>query len=94
MQNVGSVRNRGIDIEINTKNLTGAFKWNSTFNIGFNKNRVMELYSGQVISRGNQRIAVGRDLNSWFMYEWAGVNPDNGDPLWYNITKDANGNDV
>ncbi|WP_165585806.1 SusC/RagA family TonB-linked outer membrane protein [Pedobacter nototheniae] len=93
-QNVGSVRNRGIDIEINTKNLTGAFKWNSTFNIGFNKNRVMELYSGQVIPRGNQRIAVGRDLNSWFMYEWAGVNPDNGDPLWYNITKDANGNDV
>ncbi|WP_316803168.1 TonB-dependent receptor [Pedobacter nototheniae] len=92
--NVGSVRNKGIDIEVNTKNLTGEFKWNTTFNIGFNKNRVMELYNGQSITRGYQRATVGRDLNSWYMFEWAGVNPDNGDPLWYNITKDANGNDV
>lgn len=93
-QNVGSVRNKGIDIELNTKNLVGEFKWNSSFNIGFNQNRVQQLNNDQPITRGNQRAAVGRDLNSWFMYEWAGVDQNNGDPLWYAITKDAAGNEV
>jgi TonB-linked SusC/RagA family outer membrane protein len=93
-QNIGSVRNQGVDIELNTKNFTGDFKWNSSFNIGLNKNRVQNLKDGQPITRGNQRVAVGHDLNSWFMYEWAGVDPSNGDPLWYAITKNDQGNEV
>lgn len=92
LQNIGSVRNRGIDIELNTKNFTGEFKWSTSFNIGFNKNEVLTLYKDQPIDKfSNQRIAVGRDLNSWFMREWAGVDPANGDPLWYMTQKDASG---
>ncbi|MBB2150069.1 SusC/RagA family TonB-linked outer membrane protein [Pedobacter gandavensis] len=90
-ENIGSVRNKGIDIELNTKNLTGEFKWNTSFNIGINKNKVLGLYRGQAIERGYQRVAVGRDLNSWYMEEWAGVDPKNGDPLWYMTKTDANG---
>lgn len=92
-QNVGAVKNQGIDIELNTKNLTGAFKWNTNFNIGFNKNRVTKLYEGQPIDKyANQRIAIGHDMNSWYTYDWAGVDPQNGDPLWYTTKKDASGN--
>lgn len=91
-QNIGTVRNRGIDIELNTINLTGAFKWNTTFNIGFNKNKVGKLYQDQPIDKfTNQRIAVGQDMNSWFMREWAGVNPDNGEPMWYKSQTGADG---
>jgi len=93
IQNIGSVRNRGIDVELSTKNLTGDFKWNTNFNIGFNKNEVLKLYENQPIDKfANQRITVGRDLNSWFMREWAGVDPQNGDPLWYSTQTDASGN--
>ena len=94
IQNIGSVRNRGLDIELGTKNLTGEFKWSTSFNIGFNKNEVLKLYKDQPIDKyANQRIAVGRDINSWYTREWAGVDPANGDPLWYITKKDAQGND-
>ncbi|MGY0041326.1 SusC/RagA family TonB-linked outer membrane protein [Pedobacter sp. NJ-S-72] len=89
-QNIGSIRNRGIDIELNTKNLTGEFKWNTSFNIGFNKNKVIKLHEGEPIDKFyNQRIAVGHDLNSWYTREWAGVDPKNGDPLWYMTKADG-----
>ncbi|RAJ37168.1 SusC/RagA family TonB-linked outer membrane protein [Pedobacter cryoconitis] len=92
-QNIGAVKNQGIDIELNTKNFTGAFKWNTNFNIGFNKNRVTKLYEGQPLDKfDNQRIAIGHDMNSWYTYEWAGVDPQNGDPLWFTTKKDASGN--
>lgn len=90
LQNIGSVKNKGIDIELSTKNFTGAFKWNTSFNIGFNKNRVTNLYLDQPIARfANQNITVGRDMNSWYTREWAGVDPANGDPLWYMTKADG-----
>lgn len=91
-ENIGTVRNKGIDIELNTKNFTGNFKWNTSFNIGINRNKVLKLYRDQPIDRSYQRVAVGKDLNSWYMREWAGVDPNNGDPLWYVTKQDANGN--
>jgi TonB-linked SusC/RagA family outer membrane protein len=92
IQNIGSVRNRGIDVELNTKNFTGKFKWSTTFNIGLNRNKVMKLYEGQPIDKfSNQRITVERDLNTWFMREWAGVDAQNGNPLWYITKTDENG---
>lgn len=91
-ENVGTVRNRGLDIELNTKNFTGEFKWNTSFNIGINRNKVLKVYRDQPIDRSNQRVAVGHDLNSWYLREWAGVDTNNGDPLWYVTKKDADGN--
>lgn len=90
-ENIGSVRNRGIDIELNTRNLTGEFKWSTSFNVGINRNKVMILHKDEDIDRGYQRVSVGRDLNSWYMQEWAGVDQNNGKPLWYTTKTDANG---
>src|SRR5690606_4590816 len=76
-----------------TKNVDESdFKWETGFNIAFNKNRVLTLYDGKDLSSGSQRISVGRDLYSWYMRKWIGVDPDNGDPLWEIITEDDNGN--
>ncbi len=43
-KNVGSVSNRGLEITLNTQNVkTGDFLWTSSFNISFNRNKVLSL---------------------------------------------------
>lgn len=37
-------------------------------------------------------LDVGYDADTWYLREWAGVNPDNGAPLWYKTVTDAKGN--
>lgn len=43
IQNVGSMRNRGWEFTLNTRNLEGALKWSTSFNIAFNRNTVTSL---------------------------------------------------
>ncbi|MBF9255166.1 TonB-dependent receptor [Pontibacter sp. 172403-2] len=93
-QNIGSVRNRGIDIEVNSQNLKGAFAWETSLNLSFNRNKVLELYGGQPIDRGSQRVEVGRPIESWFMRDWKGVDPATGNPLWLLREYDDAGNIV
>src|SRR5690606_9577283 len=92
MRNVGSVNNRGLELNLNTINLNGAFKWETNFNIALNRNKVLELNEGKDILQETLRIIrVGEDLNSWYMRKWAGVDPANGDPLWEVVSFDAEG---
>lgn len=97
MQNVGKVRNRGIEYRIDANIINiGKWRWDVGFNIGFNQNRVVELPNHtpiqQQASSVNQQIKEGQDIYTWYMKEWAGVDPANGDPLWYVV--DANGDYV
>lgn len=49
-QNIGSVRNRGLEISINTVNFVGGkgrFKWTTNFNISFNRNEITGLSGDQ-----------------------------------------------
>ncbi len=47
-QNIGSVQNRGYEFALTTVNFDNKnFKWNSSFNISFNRNKVLSLTSGQ-----------------------------------------------
>lgn len=93
-QNVGSVRNQGIEYRIDANIINkGKWSWDLGFNIGFNKNRVTELPNHtpflQTASSVSQQVKEGQDIYSWYMKEWAGVDPANGDPLWYVV--DAEG---
>ena len=48
---------------------------------------------GTSIAGTAQRILeIGEPVDTYYMKEWAGVNPENGKPQWY--TNDANGNKV
>ena len=95
MKNAGSVRNRGIEfsLDANVINMNG-WRWDIGFNIGFNQNRVTSLPDHtpifQAASSVNQRIAEGEDIYTWWLKEWAGVDPTNGDPLWYCVDADGN----
>ncbi len=77
-KNVGSVQNRGLELEVTTKNFTGEFRWNTSANIAFNNNEVLALgadnapiYTG--FSSSTNIIQVGKELNSFYLYKAIGV---------------------
>lgn len=92
-KNAGSVRNQGIEYRLDANVLNiDKWNWNIGFNIGFNRNRVTSTPNGpflQTASSVSQQVKEGQDIYSWYMKEWAGVDPENGDPLWYMV--DENG---
>lgn len=88
--NIGKLENRGIEMALNTINIQSKdFMWVTDFNISYNVNEIRATYKDQDILGGTLRITrVGKPINSWYLPEWSGVDPANGDPLWI----DANGN--
>lgn len=49
-----------------------------------------------IAGSANKILREGADADTWWLKEWAGVNPDDGSPLWYTgqMVKDADGNEV
>jgi TonB-linked SusC/RagA family outer membrane protein len=98
LENIGSMENKGFDIDLSTVNIKGEnFEWSSNFNIGFNKNVVLDLGPDASIDRdGNkffigsssQRAIVGHSVNTFFLIRYLGVNSDTGNAEWL----DFNGN--
>ncbi|MBK9016515.1 MAG: TonB-dependent receptor [Saprospiraceae bacterium] len=84
-QNVGEVENKGWEFVLNSNNLVGDFKWNTSFNIAINKNNVVSLSEGQdLIDDGNTNVVkVGESIGAFYGAEYAGVDPANGDAIWY-----------
>ena len=78
--NIGKVRNRGVEIELNTVNIkTKKFEWQTSINIAHNNNRLLELSSGQseLISKGErneQYIAiVGQPSIQYYGFKTTGI---------------------
>lgn len=93
--NAGSVRNKGLEFSIVSSNISNKnFSWETNLNMAFNRNKVLELSDGATFfnSGARQPIAVGHDMAEWNMPVWAGVDPQNGDPLWEKVIKDEQGN--
>ncbi len=90
-QNLGVVRNKGIEIVVSTINIQGPVTWTTDFNIGFNDNEVRKLNEGEDIVNGNQVYSQGRPVRTWYVEKWAGVNPADGTPLWYTADGDVTG---
>src|SRR5690606_10255250 len=55
---------------LNTSNFVSKFKWNTDFNISFNRNKIMRLASGQtqLSNQGVVRNYVGRPMGDLYMY--------------------------
>jgi len=86
-ENAGVVQNQGYEFEITSRNVDrDNFLWTSSFNITSNQNELIALNEGQT-RIGNSYI-VGEPLRYYWGYKWAGVNPADGRPMWY----DVNGN--
>jgi TonB-linked SusC/RagA family outer membrane protein len=87
LENVGGLSNKGIEVTLGGRPIvTRDFSWTVNFNIAHNTNRVTALYEGNPIpSPGNTyfQYTVGHDFQSFYMPQWAGVDPNTGLPLWY-----------
>ncbi|OLE56479.1 MAG: hypothetical protein AUG74_19255 [Bacteroidetes bacterium 13_1_20CM_4_60_6] len=57
LRNIGSVRNAGVEVSVSTVNVSrGAFSWQSSFNIGHNRNWVVDL--GTALDASGNRVPV------------------------------------
>ena len=73
MDNIGDIRNRGVELGIQTVNiLTDNFRWNTGFNFTRNKNKVLDL-NGDIMYPWSGRIMAGRPLNEFFGYKRVGT---------------------
>ncbi|MCW3111428.1 MAG: TonB-dependent receptor, partial [Segetibacter sp.] len=66
IDNVGSVQNKGIELEISGDPLVGKVRWNTGFNISGNTNKVLDL--GNVDRIGYKTTKGGYSVNDPFMY--------------------------
>jgi TonB-linked SusC/RagA family outer membrane protein len=73
-KNVGSMENKGLELTLHTINIKNQdFSWNTTFNISFNKNKVLTLATPAPIFSGNPNflsntgiIQVGQPVGSFW----------------------------
>ena len=97
IENVGEIQNRGVEVSLETTNITGAFEWTTNFNVSYNENEVTELVDGEDIDGGLQRAREGEPLGSWYLIPWEGVDPETGQPQWLDqdgeITNDPTSDD-
>lgn len=85
-RNIGHVRNQGIEFSFNSVNVDmNDFVWSSNFNIALVDDEIMELTEGdeQLFPGSSTPFEVGRSQSSLNLAVWAGVNPADGRPMWY-----------
>ena len=83
LTNIGAVKNRGWEVELSTRNLTGAFQWTTAFNLSHNTNEILQLgrnnttievplpsnYSGDAFTM----LQVGLPINSIYVIHKSGI---------------------
>ena len=97
-QNVGEMRNSGIEITIGGDIIrTKDWLWSLDLNMGYNKNKLEKLYGDDpnmmiiggggndtsIAGAAEKVLKVGYSTHRYYLREWAGVDPKNGAPLWY-----------
>ncbi|MCD8093904.1 MAG: SusC/RagA family TonB-linked outer membrane protein [Bacteroides sp.] len=84
-QNIGSLKNSGFELTITSTNFrTKDFTWTTSLNMSHNSNKLEkldgqqnEIVSGALIHR------VGEPYYSYYLYEYAGVDPETGKEMFY-----------
>ncbi len=92
--NVGNVINRGLEVGLTTVNVDSreadGFRWTTTLNLAFNRNKVTALFNDQPFSDGIRslnRVAVNQPIGAFYTLQFLGVDPATGDAIY----KDVNG---
>lgn len=80
-RNIGAMFNRGIELQLDVVPVrTRDFSWTISFNTTNYRNEItrMPQATPEIIS-GTKKLAVGRSQFDYWLREWYGVNPTNGD---------------
>jgi len=83
LQNIGSVRNRGFELNVTTVNLTGGLGWETSLNLAWNRNAVLDLGADSLLvgpvgvgggaHQNPTVLKVGQPINSFYGRVYAGV---------------------
>jgi len=89
LQNAGSLENKGVEFQLSTRNFVRTeFKWNTDFNISFNRNKVLSIIGNTIHSGGinpagddfnTAVVQEGQPLGSFYGKISQGVDPATGD---------------
>ena len=84
LTNIGSMRNSGIEFQLDVNIIDNKdWKWDVGFNIAHNKSKVLELAGDEMMSAGSGLYyMVGEKLYTFYLKDYYGVNPVNGEALW------------
>ena len=81
-QNIGAMTNSGFELRVASNVINrGKFSWDTDFNVTFIKNELTNLNSP--ITSAYNRTQEGRSIGELYGAKWAGVNPTNGNPMYY-----------
>ena len=81
--NIGKVRNYGWEFTLGgTPILTRDWTWRLSVNATTYKNEIVNIPT-DVMWSGTKKWVKGGSLYDFWMYEWAGVDPETGDAQWY-----------
>ncbi|WP_299899685.1 TonB-dependent receptor [uncultured Aquimarina sp.] len=90
-RNVGEIKNSGFEFVINTKNIVSSdASWSTSLNLSTIDNEVTNLPGGDIIA-GRNIVREGETVSSFYLVEFAGADPANGDALFIRNTVNADG---
>jgi TonB-linked SusC/RagA family outer membrane protein len=96
IENSMGMKNTGIEIELSYDIIkTVDWAWNFDFNLTHYVNELTKLPPDRPQdgwATGNYFRKIGSGAYNWYMYKWAGVDPQTGAPQYYADVKDADGN--
>lgn len=93
IENIGKMQNKGVELEIRTNNIQKRdFSWSTSFNLSHNKNKILKLADLSWYTDGRYIRKEGLSYGTLYLREYAGVDPDNGKPMYYDNVEDENGN--
>jgi TonB-linked SusC/RagA family outer membrane protein len=70
LDNVGELSNRGIELQVNTRNIQSSdFGWSTTLNFSLNRNRVEKLAGNPFTEGYNNWVAEGHALGVWKLFD-------------------------
>ena len=101
-QNFGDMSNSGIELQLNgTVISTNDWTWTLNFNLTYLRNRIVKLpeTNRNMTVEGHEGSASGGyfqgeglPMYTWYCYDWAGVDPETGEGMYWKDVKDAAGN--
>ncbi|WP_080060079.1 SusC/RagA family TonB-linked outer membrane protein [Spirosoma aerolatum] len=99
--NLGKVENKGVELSMSSRNLVGAFKWNTNFNITFNRNKVLQMSTDaeRILSASGGRPAyavtqAGYPIGSFFGRRFLGIFRTEEEAKAYTVQPNAHAGDV
>lgn len=88
--NIGKLENSGWEVTLNgTPIHTKDWVWRLSVNATAYKNKIVKLPT-DVMWQGVKKWVKGGSLYDFWLYEWAGVNPENGNAQWHYYDSDGN----